>query len=130
MKMVCLWREKSSLIDICRGTQTMQLNTRGKHLQQIRKPSMLQITDSKTVLGFFFLHLRKRGGGHQSSSYYSPSCFDLNLRIGIKVTRFEQWNKNKTLAVELNEALCAGWAPSPGHCKLNPPDKELFLIAC
>lgn len=63
MKMVCLWREKSPLIDICRGTQTMQLNTRGKYLQQIRKPSMLQITDSKTVLGFFLLHLRKRGGG-------------------------------------------------------------------
>lgn len=62
MKMVCLWREKSSLIDICRGTQTMQLNTRGKYLQQIRKPSMLQITDSKTVL-VFFLHLRKGGGG-------------------------------------------------------------------
>lgn len=129
MKMVGLWREKSSLIDICRGTQTMQLNTRGKYLQQIRKPSMLQITDSKTVLGFFFF-ICVRGGGHQSSSYYSPSCFDLNLRTGIKVTRFEQWNKNKTLAVELNEALCAGWAPSPGHCKLNPPDKELFLIAC
>lgn len=76
---------------------------------------------------FFFICVR---GGHQSSAYYSPSCFDLNLRIGIKVTRFEQWNKNKTLAVELNEALCAGWAPSPGHYKLNPPDKELFLIAC
>lgn len=63
MKMVCLWREKSSLIDICRGTQTMQLNTRGKYLQQIRKPSMLQITDSKTVLDFFFFICVRGGGG-------------------------------------------------------------------
>lgn len=63
MKMVCLWREKNSLIDICRGTQTMQLNTRGKYLQQIRKPSMFQITDSKTVLGFFFFICVRWGGG-------------------------------------------------------------------
>lgn len=129
MEMVGPWREKSSLIDICRVTQTMPLNTRGKYLQKIRKPSMLKITDSKTVLVFSSSSFAQEGG-HQSSPYYSPSCFDLNLRIGIKVTRFEQWNKNKTLAVDLNEALCAGWAPSPGHCKLNPPDKELFLIAC
>lgn len=52
MEMVGPWREKSSLIDICRVTQTMPLNTRGKYLQKIRKPSMLKITDSKTVLVF------------------------------------------------------------------------------
>lgn len=61
MEMVGPWREKSSLIDICRVTQTMPLNTRGKYLQKIRKPSMLKITDSKTVLFFLLLHLRKRG---------------------------------------------------------------------
>lgn len=106
MKMVCLWREKSSLIDICRGTQTMQLNTRGKYLQQIRKPSMLQITDSKTVL-VFFLHLRKRGG--------APKFFILLPELFRPKSTY--WNKSypiRTMEQEQNSSGGTEWSAMRG----------------
>lgn len=77
----------------------MQLNTRGKYLQQIRKPSMLQITDSKTVLGFFFLHLRKRGGGAPKFFILLPELFR---------PKSTYWNKSSPIRTMEQEQNSSG----------------------
>lgn len=75
----------------------MQLNTRGKYLQQIRKPSMLQITDSKTVL-VFFLHLRKRGG--------APKFFILLPELFRPKSTY--WNKSSPIRTMEQEQNSSG----------------------